>query len=373
MKFSDMKQLVQQTVQEWSDDDASQLAASMAYYTVFSIPPLLILFLVAAGRVFNQAESDVRARLINEISDLMGESGAAAIEGILENASQPGGSIIAVVVGVATLLFGASNVFGQLHKALNKIWNVETTSEGIMATIKARFFSFTMVFGVGFLLLVSLVISSLISSFNEYISTLLPFSVVFVQVMDIVVSVGIITVLFGLVYKIVPNVEVAWRDVWIGALFTAVLFTLGKLAIGFYLGNSAPASSYGAAGSLIVILLWVYYSTQILFFGAEFTQVYANRFGSKIVADATAVIIDTHPAHQDSIPLSEATQLPRSAHAVHAFPAPATLSATSTQPSQLPAPLQKVEQGVGKLQQGTVKLFGGALAAWHLIRRRPSR
>ncbi len=282
MKFSDIKLLVTETFKEWSEDKASRLAAALSYYTVFSLPPLLIILLAIAGRVFEDAE----ARVTAQITGLVGETGGEAITSILENASQPEDSLVATIIGVVTLLFGASGVFGQLQEAMNKIWEVPPNPKGgIVETIKDRFFSFTMVFGVGFLLLVSLVVSAGLASIDEAINNLLPSLVILAQIINIVVSLIVITAMFALIFKVIPDVAVSWRDVWIGAFVTAVLFTLGKWGISFYLSKSAPASSYGAAGSLIVILLWIYYSTQILFLGAEFTQVYANRFGSKIVAD----------------------------------------------------------------------------------------
>ena len=282
MKFKDIKMLAIDTFKEWSEDKASRLAAALSYYTVFSLPPLLIILLAIAGRVFEDAEVRVTA----QITGLVGETGGEAITSILENASQPEDSLVATIIGVATLIFGASGVFGQLQEAMNKIWEVPPNPKGgIVETIKDRFFSFTMVFGVGFLLLVSLVVSAGLASIDEAINNLLPSLVILAQIINIVVSLAVITVMFALIFKVIPDVEVSWRDVWIGAFVTAALFTLGKWGISLYLSKSAPASSYGAAGSLIVILLWIYYSTQILFLGAEFTQVYANRFGSKIVAD----------------------------------------------------------------------------------------
>lgn len=282
MKLQDIRFLLSQTFKEWSEDKAARLAAALSYYTVFSLPPLLIILLAIAGRFFDDAE----ARVTAQITGFVGETGGEAIAAILENASQPGESIIAIIIGLATLLFGASGVFGQLQEAMNTIWEVPANPKsGILEIVKDRFFSFTMVFGVGFLLLVSLVISAMLGTLDELVRNALPSLVFVAQLINIGVSIGVITILFALIFKVIPDVEVTWRDVWIGALVTAVLFTAGKWGISLYLAKSAPASSYGAAGSLIVILLWIYYSAQILFLGAEFTQVYANKFGSKIVAE----------------------------------------------------------------------------------------
>lgn len=302
MKFKEIKYLVTQSFAEWSEDKASRLAAALAYYTIFSILPLLIIIIAIAAQVFER--SLVQQQLVRQIATLVGQTGAEAIEAILENASEPEDSLLAAVVSIITLLLGASGVFGQLYDALNTIWEVQAKpGRGILGTVKDRFFSFTMVLGVGFLLLVSLIISTALQAFNELVSGILPSFLFLAQTLNFLISFAVVTILFALIYKVVPDVRVAWRDVWIGALVTAFLFAVGKWAIGLYLGNSAPGSTYGAAGSLIVLLLWVYYSAQILFLGAEFTQVYANKYGSRIVADETAVSLTLAARAQQGIPL----------------------------------------------------------------------
>jgi membrane protein len=290
MDVNALKYLVTQSFADWREDNASRLSAALAYYTIFSIPPLLIIAIAIAAQLFDRAA--VQQQVINQIGGLIGDAGAEVVESILDNSDEPGETAVAAIISVFTLLLGASGVFGELHNALNAIWEVQAKpGRGIWGTIKDRFFSFTLVLGVGFLLLVSLIISAGLAAVNEFISGVMPGLVILAQVINFLVSFGVVTLLFGLIYKVVPDVKIAWRDVWVGALVTAFLFTVGKFAIGLYLGNSAPGSTYGAAGSLIVLLLWVYYSAQILFFGAEFTQVYANRFGSRIVADEDAVAI----------------------------------------------------------------------------------
>lgn len=302
MKFKEIKYLVTQSFAEWSEDKASRLAAALAYYTIFSILPLLIIIIAIAAQVFER--SLVQQQLVRQIATLVGQTGAEAIEAILENASEPEDSLLAAVVSIITLLLGASGVFGQLYDALNTIWEVQAKpGRGILGTVKDRFFSFTMVLGVGFLLLVSLIISTALQAFNELVSGILPSFLFLAQTLNFLISFAVVTILFALIYKVVPDVRVAWRDVWIGALVTAFLFAVGKWAIGLYLGNSTPGSTYGAAGSLIVLLLWVYYSAQILFLGAEFTQVYANKYGSRIVADETAVSLTLAARAQQGIPL----------------------------------------------------------------------
>jgi len=299
--LNNILQLFSTTFKEWNEDKAVRLAAALAYYMVFSIAPMLIIALAIAGQFFDQ--NAVRNQLMLQISGLVGQEGADLLKTMLENASRPADSFIASVLGVAFLLWGASSVFGQLQDALNTIWEVTPKpGRGIWNTIQTRFLSFTMVVGVGFLLLVSLVISTLLSILqnslagtNQAIQFLLPFG-------DNLVSLVVITLIFALIFKYVPDIKIDWRDVWVGALATALLFTLGKFAIGVYLGHSTVISTYGAAGSLVIILLWVYYSSQILLFGAEFTQVYASRYGSRVSATREAVPLTEKARVQEGMP-----------------------------------------------------------------------
>lgn len=301
MTFNDIIPLIKESVAEWSEDKAARLAASLAYYTVFSIPPLLIITLAIAGQVFDA--QDAQARLVNQISGLVGTDGAEAIETMIENSDQLGESLAAALISFVILLFGASGVFGQLQDALNTMWEVAPKpGRGILGTIRDRFFSFTMVLGIAFLLLVSLIISAGLAAVDEFVRGMLPGTDLLLQLLSHVISFVVTAALFALIFKIVPDVQVAWKDVWIGAVVTAALFEVGKFAIGYYLGNSAPASTYGAAGSLVVLLLWVYYSAQILFLGAEFTQVYANKFGSRIVADENAVPLSEEARAEQGMP-----------------------------------------------------------------------
>ena len=302
MQKKDAIELVKETFREWSEDKASRLAAALAYYTIFSIPPLLLIAIAIAGQVFGTETA--QAELSNQIEQLVGSTAADAIEQMLENASRPGGGLIATIVGIATLLFGASGVFGQLQEAMNTIWEVAPRPDrGIMGTIKDRFLSFTMVLGIGFLLLVSLVLSAALALLGNFLEGLVPGGTVIVmRIVNLAISLGIMTLLFALIFKVIPDVEIEWRDVWVGALVTAVLFTLGKEAIGWYMGRFAPGSTYGAAGSLVVLLLWVYYSAQILFLGAEFTQVYARRYGSRIRPGESAIMLTEVDRIQQGIP-----------------------------------------------------------------------
>ena len=251
---------------EFSAHKAPRLAAALAYYTLFSIAPLLLIAIAIAGLVFGQSQA--HAQILAQLQTLVGPAGSKAIEDMLISAGKPKTSALAIVVGFAALLFGAAGVFGELKDAMNTIWKVpETKSGGIMIMIKKRFLSFAMVLGVGFLLLVSLVIDAALSALSRELW----------QPIQLLFSFAVITVLFAMIFRYLPDVRVEWRDVWFGAAFTSFLFVLGKFALGLYLGKSAIGSSYGAAGSLVVLLVWIFWSANILFFGAEFTQVYAGQ------------------------------------------------------------------------------------------------
>lgn len=285
MNLKSIFSLFKETFQDWSKDKAPRLAAALAYYTIFSLAPLLILVIAITGFILGN-NVDIRQQLLAQIEGLMGAQGADAVSTMIENTSTPGQGILATIIGVATLLLGATGVFGQLQEAMNTIWNVPPKkSSGILNMLKDRFLSFTMILGISFLLLVSLVISTWLAAINGIINNFFGGAEILAQIFNFVISTGIVTLIFAMIFKILPDAEVEWKDVWIGALVTSLLFNIGKTLIGLYLGNSATASTYGAAGSLVVILLWVYYSAQILFFGAEFTQVYARRYGSRIVAE----------------------------------------------------------------------------------------
>jgi membrane protein len=286
--FSNLPNLLKQSYQGWKEDKASRLSAALAYYTIFSLAPLLIIVIAITGLFWQQQA--VQQQVMGQIQSLVGADGAKFVSDLLTSASNPAKGIIATIVGIITLLFGALGVFNELHNSLNVIWEVEEEKpKGFLQTIKKviidRFLSFTMVLGIGFLLLVSLVISAGVSAVQTTIGTLIPLSEIILQIINLVISIGVITVLFALIYKFLPDAEIAWRDVGLGAFVTAILFSLGKFLIGLYLGNSAIASSFGAAGSLVLLLVWIYYSAQILFFGAEFTEVYANSYGSKILPE----------------------------------------------------------------------------------------
>lgn len=291
MKIKVIIRLLKETFQEWQDDNASRLAASLAYYTIISLAPLLILVIAIAGAVFG--EEAARGEIVYQIQGLVGTEGAKVIETAIENSNKPDVRNFASLISLVVLIFGASGVFAELQDALNIIWEVKVKpGQGIGIFIRKRILSFSAILGIGFLLLVSLVISAVLSIFNTYFSSLIPGIDFIWQIINFFVAFGIVTLLFAFMFKYLPDAEISWRDVWMGAMITSLLFSIGKQALGAYLGGGSFGSTYGAAGSLVVILVWVYYSAQILFFGAEFTQVYARRYGSKIVPDKHAVAIN---------------------------------------------------------------------------------
>ena len=266
---------------DWSDDKASRLAAALAFYTILSLAPILIIVIDIAGFAFG--ELAVREEIAYAMQSLVGQDGASAIKMVMEHAAMPGHSTLAEILGLVILLFGAAEVFIQLKDSLNDIWGVLPKFEGgILATIREYFFSLSMVVGIGFLLLVSLVVDAALSAFGTLVGTLIPDNEIFLRAVNFLASFVVITLLFALIYKVVPDARVAWSDVWIGAAFTTLLFIIGKFLIGLYIGYSAEGAAYGAAGSMVILMLWIYYSAQIFLMGAEFTQVYAERFGSRI-------------------------------------------------------------------------------------------
>lgn len=283
--------VLNEATQEWLKDNGPRMGAALAFYSVLSLAPLLVIALALAGMFFDQTLA--REHLLNQMSELVGSEGAAAIKVMLERGTQEG-SKLATALGVVTLLFGASGVFGELQAAMDAVWDVKPKPLGIWGILRARFLSFTMVIGTGFLLLISLVISTLIAALHASLEGRLPSQIEPAwHALSSLITFFIVTLLFALIFKALPDAKVEWRDVWGGAILTAALFSVGKLAISLYLGKSGLASGYGAAGSLVVLIVWVYYSSQILFFGAEITHVIARRRHKKIEPTENA-----EPAHQ---------------------------------------------------------------------------
>ena len=279
--------LLKEAFEKWSADKAPRLGAALSYYTVFSLVPLLVLAISIAGLVFGTEAA--QQAIMAQIESLVGPQSAAAIKQMLQIAQKPSSGALASAIAVVTLLLGASGVFAQLQDALNTVWGVEPKAgRGLWGTIKDRLFSLMAVLGTGFLLLVSLVLSAALAAFGKMFQGRLPGHEGLLHLADLAISFGVITLLFAMMFKLLPDAKIAWRDVWIGAGLTSVLFTVGKFAIGMYLGKADVGSAYGAAGSLVILLVWVYYSSQILLYGAEFTSVYANRYGSRIVAVSNA-------------------------------------------------------------------------------------
>ena len=279
--------LLKESFKEWKDDGALDLGASLAYYTIFSLAPMLLIALSIASLFWDRGQ--LQGQLVGQMEGLVGRQGAEAVQTMLANASREGSGVVGTIIGFVTILFGATGLFAALQKTLNRIWEVEAKpDQGIWSFVRTRILSFGMVLGIGFLLLVSLVFSTAVAALDQWAQGMVPGAEVLFRVLTFVVSIALITGLFAMIFKFLPDVKIQWRDVWVGAAATALLFTIGKFLIGLYLGRSTVASSYGAAGSVIILLLWVYYSAQILFFGAEFTQVYASRYGSMIQPDEHA-------------------------------------------------------------------------------------
>ena len=288
--IADSFSLLKQTVSEWLEDQVPQLGAALAYYTVFSLAPLVLLLLAIVGFIFHNDPAGAWRKMTEQMSYFLDKSAVDVVANIAQTASQPNKGMTATIIGILLALFGASGVFGQLQNALNTIWGVKAKpGAGIVGFIRSRFLSFAMVAGVCFLLLVSLVFESLLKGFSHYIQAIFPGGIVIALVVYSIFDLAVVVLLFALIFKFLPDVKIQWRDVWIGALMTAIFFAIGKWALGLYLGSGAAASAYGAASSLITLLLWIYYSSQILLFGAEFTQVYAARAGRALVPAKYAV------------------------------------------------------------------------------------
>jgi membrane protein len=292
--FGNVFSLLKQTFQEWLQDKAPQLGAALAYYTVFSLAPLILVLLAIIGVLFRDDPAGAWDKITQQISYFLDPSAMQLVQNIAQKASQPGKSTIATVIGITLAVFGASGVFGQLQDALNTIWGVKAKpARGIWGFLRARFLSFAMVAGICFLLLVSLAIEALLKGFSRYVQSMLPGGIVIAVTVYLVFDFAIVALLFAMIFKFLPDVKIQWRDVWIGAFMTAILFGIGKWLLGLYLSSGVAGSAYGAASSLITLLLWVYYSSQILLFGAEFTQVYAARAGRELEPNEYAVRVST--------------------------------------------------------------------------------
>jgi membrane protein len=274
-------ELLRDTFREFSKDKCPTLGAALAFYVMLSLAPLLMVVIGIAGLAFG--DDAARGQVVNQFKDLVGEQGAETVQGMLAASQSKTGGVLSTVIGLVVLLVGATGVFAQLQESLDTVWNVperKTAGLGIWGMVKDRLLSFSMVFGLAFLLLVSLVLGAVLAGLKEWLKAHLGDAAFGLGTLNFLLSLTLSTVLFALIYKVLPHARISWRSVWVGALATAGLFNLGKYLIGVYMGQAAVGSSFGAAGSLVVLLVWVYYSTQLLLLGAEFTQVYATRFGS---------------------------------------------------------------------------------------------
>jgi len=353
--------LTRESVSQWSEDYASSMGAALAYYTIFSIAPLLVIAIAVAGFFFG--EDAARGEIFGQLRGLIGDEGATAIQGLVRSASQPGKDALAAVIGAITLLLGATTVFGELQSDLDRIWGVPKPKDaGIWGMLRGRLLSFGMILGVGFLLLVSLVVSAAVSALGHFWSGWFVGWEVALQLINFVVGFAIITGLFAMIYKLLPRCDIGWKDVWVGAAVTSLLFSIGKLLIGLYLGKSSVASGFGAAGSLVIVLLWVYYSSQIFLLGAEFTKTYAFRHGTRRGQVPSAANGESaareRPAAGQAIIEPEADSVPA---------APAAEPAAT--PARAPAPSRlRVAAGIA----ATVGFVAGEiLSEWRRDARRP--
>lgn len=295
MTFKNIYSLLKETFDEWKKDKVGRLAAAMSYYTVFALAPLLLIVTGIIGLVYQDGSGN--AMFLAQIKGLVGETGATFFEQAIQSSTTQEKGVVATIIGLATMLLGATGLVVQLKDALNTVWGItEERFKGVSGLLKVRAVSLAGVVSLGFLLLVSLIMSTALSAFMNYAQRFLGDTAILVEILNQLLSLAVISVVFALLFKFLPDVQISWRDVWPGAVFTAVLFTIGKFLIGLYLGNSTIGDTYGAAGSVMVVLLWVFYSTQILLFGAEFTQVYSQKHGSKPKCGKNKAFMETFAA-----------------------------------------------------------------------------
>ena len=301
MQLRALFDLCQRAFNSWSNDYAPSMGAALAYYTVFSIAPLLLIVISVAG--LGVGDEAARGEIFAQLAGLLGAPGAAAVQGMLQAVNKPAEGIVATAIGVGLLVVGATTVFGELQDALDRIWRApaRAKNKGLFNLLRVRLLSFGMIMGIGFLLMVSLVASAALAALGKWWSPVFGAWETAAQAVNFVFSFAMVTVIFAMIYKIMPRARVQWHDVWIGAGVTALLFTVGKHLIGLYIGKSSVASGYGAAGSLVVVLVWVYYSAQIFLLGAEFTWVYARTYGSMKDAKGT---LDLNPSPTRDVPLA---------------------------------------------------------------------
>lgn len=272
--------LCTESIRRWNDDYAQSMGAALAYYAMFSIAPLLLIVISLTG-IFFGSEA-IRGEIFSQLRGLMGDDGALAVQQLLESVSQPEKSLLATLIGAIVLTIGATTVFGELQDDLDRIWKVPVREKeaGLWRLLRSRILSFGMILGIGFLLLVSLIFNAVLAALSKWWAPIFGEWATVASISNFIISFLMVTAMFALIYKFMPRARILWSDVIVGSLVTALLFTIGKTLIGIYLGESGVASGYGTAGSLIALLIWVYYSAQIFLLGAEFTKIYAERHGS---------------------------------------------------------------------------------------------
>lgn len=294
-KVKDYWQILKQTGHDFMEDKVLKLSAALSYYTIFSIAPMLIVIITLCD-VFLGKDA-IEGSIYGQINDLVGNQAALQIQEMIKNASLSGDFTWATIVGIATLIFGATSVFGEIQDSINYIWQLKAKPQnGLVKILINRALSFSMVISLGFILMVSLVLNGIIELFSSQLGRLFPdITFILIYVVNMALTFGVITLLFAIIFKVLPDAKIKWRHVITGSMTTAVLFMVGKFAIGMYLGSSKVGSAYGAAGSIVIILLWVYYSAIILYFGAEFTQVYVQHYGGRILPNEYAVWVKEVP------------------------------------------------------------------------------
>ena len=314
--------IVKEAFGSWQDDYAPSMGAALSYYTLFSIAPLLLIVIAVAGLVFG--EDAARGALYTQLQGLLGDEGARTIQNMIASVDKPKQGVIATVAGIATLLLGATTVFGELQNDLDRIWRAPAweKASGLWNLLRTRLLSFGMILGIAFLLIVSLVVSAAVAALGDLWAPFFGAWEVVAQLLNVLIGFGVTTVLFAMIYKFMPRADVSWHDVWIGAACTALLFTIGRFLIGLYLGKSGITSSFGAAGSLVLVMVWVYYSAQIFLLGAEFTWVYAHAYGSRRGqvrprAQQDSEDADATPAAADARRGTSAPLAPMQVHATH--------------------------------------------------------
>ncbi|SFN69277.1 membrane protein [Chitinophaga sp. YR627] len=297
-------QILKQTVNDFMDDKVLKLSAALSYYTIFSIAPMLIVIITLCD-VFLGKEA-IEGSVYGQINDMVGNEAALQIQQMIKNAALSGDSTVATVIGIVTLIIGATSVFGEIQDSINFIWQLKAKPKnGLLKMLLNRLLSFSMVVSLGFILMVSLAMNGIIELFSQQLATLFPqVTMVLVYIINLALTFVIISTLFAIIFKVLPDAKIRWKHVIVGAVTTAILFMIGKFAIGMYLGSSKVGTAYGAAGSIVIILLWVYYSAIILYFGAEFTQVYVQHFGGKIRPNEYAVYVKEVPVETDELPVT---------------------------------------------------------------------